>query len=189
MRLCWYRAQSSPISVTKELRRTCTWGERWPQAQSGRGVLGGCPAGSGTGNNSYDLWLGSSDVHEYHCAFTIQFLIAIVFPCTHFNTRSGPVGHSNPLPSSLPPRLLPSSLLPQSPLLPPSSPGLLPFLPTLPSPPAASSLDAAPPSAAAKLTLGGPDGHSDPLPLSQPLQPARSPPQSPPLSWWVPRRP
>ena len=85
MRLCWYRAQSSPISVTKELKRTCTWGERWPQAQSGRGVPGGCPAGSGTGNNSYDLWLGSSDVHEYHCAFTIQFLIAIVFPCAHFN--------------------------------------------------------------------------------------------------------
>ena len=45
--------------------------------------------------------------------------------------------------------------------------------------PAASSFDAAPPSAAAKLTLGGPDGRSDPLPLSQPLQPARPPPQLP----------
>ena len=94
-------------------------------------------------------------------------------------TRGGPVGCSNPPPSSLPFHPLPSSLLPPSPLPPPLSPGTLPLPPTLPSPPAASPRDAAPPSAAAKLTLGGPDSHSNPLPLSQPLQPARSPPQSP----------
>ena len=95
-------------------------------------------------------------------------------------TRDDPVGRSDPPPSSLPSHPPPSSLLPPSPLPPPLSPDTLPLPPTLSSPPAASPCDAAPLSAAAKLTLGGPDSHSDHLPSSQPPQAARSPPQLPP---------